>query len=670
MNKIIKPFTKLFITGFFLFVFKISYSTPINIFIDNVNPPMNAVSVNRNSDISVVFTQPMNAATMNTSNIKVFGYLRGLLDVAVSYEQATKTLTINPNEEMKIGEEISLTLTDNIMTMGGQRITPFVYKFRVQALGGNGIFSRISGISIVSIQMLLKSGDIDNDGDIDIVGNNIIYKNDGFANFSLGSTLNIEGTPELADFDNDGDLDILIQNGSTVFFYVNDGLGNFIQTYQFTGGVSNFGDLNGDGMLDLASYNPANNLDLTVMKNEDGILVQDTSFNFTEGCLGDYRDKVLIDDYNNDGLLDMMAIDGLTDQFLFQYTLCRNYSLVKNIGAGSFSQNNFYNHTTSGISPWVLSYYDSKSFDYNNDGYVDIVTPELKFTNNGNESFSAATLGFWFVNSANSDFTGDGSLDMAVNISAMNSLFLYTNNGVGNFSAGPQISNYPNSSTNADYDNDGDMDIASINPYTPEIAILLNTDVPSPVELSSFNSAVSTNNITLYWSTSSEKNNSGFDVERSDVNGQTSNVWNKLGFVDGNGNSSAPVSYTFSDRNLPSGKYKYRLKQTDFNGNFEYYNLTNEVVIGVPVKSGLVQNYPNPFNPVTKLGFGISDLGFVTMKVYNSLGKEVMTLINENKQAGYYQATFDGNNLPSGMYFYRLSVDGNVIDTKRMALVK
>ncbi|MDZ4712622.1 MAG: T9SS type A sorting domain-containing protein [bacterium] len=70
------------------------------------------------------------------------------------------------------------------------------------------------------------------------------------------------------------------------------------------------------------------------------------------------------------------------------------------------------------------------------------------------------------------------------------------------------------------------------------------------------------------------------------------------------------------------------------------------------------------------MGFGISELGFVTMKVYNSLGKDVITLIDENKQAGYYQATFDGSNLPSGMYFYRLSVDGNVIDTKRMALVK
>ncbi|MDZ4712312.1 MAG: Ig-like domain-containing protein [bacterium] len=137
-----KTFIKLFNVTFILLfcIGENSYALSLNQFIDNTNPPLNAVSVDRHSDIKIVFNQSLNPATINTGNIKVFGYFRGLLPVNVSYEQATKTLTIDPNAEMKIGEIISVTLTDDIMTMGGQNITPFVYKFTVHTIGGNGIF--------------------------------------------------------------------------------------------------------------------------------------------------------------------------------------------------------------------------------------------------------------------------------------------------------------------------------------------------------------------------------------------------------------------------------------------------------------------------------------------------------------------------------------------------
>ncbi len=84
----------------------------------------------------------------------------------------------------------------------------------------------------------------------------------------------------------------------------------------------------------------------------------------------------------------------------------------------------------------------------------------------------------------------------------------------------------------------------------------------------------------------------------------------------------------------------------------------------------LFQNYPNPFNPSTMLEFGISNPGFVSLKVYDILGSEVSTLVSENKTAGSYTAAFDGSNLSSGIYFYALSVDGNLIDAKPMVLSK
>lgn len=92
----------------------------------------------------------------------------------------------------------------------------------------------------------------------------------------------------------------------------------------------------------------------------------------------------------------------------------------------------------------------------------------------------------------------------------------------------------------------------------------------------------------------------------------------------------------------------------------------------IPERFYLKQNYPNPFNPTTNLEFGISNSGFVSLKIYNMLGKEVATLVNSNLNAGSYnyQLSADNYQLTSGVYFYKLEIDGNIIDTKRMVLLK
>ncbi|MBK6773687.1 MAG: FG-GAP repeat protein [Ignavibacteria bacterium] len=190
-------------------------------------------------------------------------------------------------------------------------------------------------------------------------------------------------------------------------------------------------------------------------------------------------------------------------------------------------------------------------------------------------------------------------------------------------------------------------------------------DFPSPVELSSFNSSVRGRNVTLNWFTSSELNNSGFNIERSSVNNQ----WMNAGFVSGHGTISEPVEYSFTEKNLTTGKYKYRLKQIDFNGNFEYFELAEEVSIGIPDKYELSQNYPNPFNPVTNLEFGISNLEFVTLKIYDVLGRELVTLVNEIKEPGYFKIKFDAGNLSSGVYFYRMEA-GDFVAVKKFVVMK
>jgi hypothetical protein len=192
-----------------------------------------------------------------------------------------------------------------------------------------------------------------------------------------------------------------------------------------------------------------------------------------------------------------------------------------------------------------------------------------------------------------------------------------------------------------------------------------NLNAVLPVELSSFTSNVNKTNVTLNWTTVMEENNSGFDVERKYGSGE----WTKLGNVHGNGSSNLSHSYSFEDKNLSTGNYSYRLKQIDYNGNFEYFNLSGEVIIGVPAKFDVGQNYPNPFNPSTSINYQLPAADYVSLKIYDMTGREVMQLVNEVKQAGYYTVKFDASKLTSGMYFYKIQ-SGEFSSIKKMMLVK
>ena len=115
---------------------------------------------------------------------------------------------------------------------------------------------------------------------------------------------------------------------------------------------------------------------------------------------------------------------------------------------------------------------------------------------------------------------------------------------------------------------------------------------------------------------------------------------------------------TDTEQNLTYGKYNYRLKQIDYNGNFEFFNLNSEVGIGNPRKFDLSQNYTNPFNPSTTINFDLPADGFVTLKIFNTSGKEVATLVNETRSSGYNNISFNPAYLSSGVYYYRLESNG------------
>jgi len=192
---------------------------------------------------------------------------------------------------------------------------------------------------------------------------------------------------------------------------------------------------------------------------------------------------------------------------------------------------------------------------------------------------------------------------------------------------------------------------------------------PLPVKLQSFTYSVSGRNVILNWATSMEENNEGFDVERKSENGS----WTKVGYVKGNGNTNSVNNYKYTDSKIESGKFSYRLKQKDYNGNYEYFTLSGNVTVGTPSKYVLSQNYPNPFNPVTKIDFEVPQDSKVSMKVYDITGKEIAKLFEGTKSAGFHTIQFDGSKLSTGIYFYRLvaSVNGQeTVITKKMNLIK
>ncbi len=192
-----------------------------------------------------------------------------------------------------------------------------------------------------------------------------------------------------------------------------------------------------------------------------------------------------------------------------------------------------------------------------------------------------------------------------------------------------------------------------------------NSDSPLPVELSSFTHTLNKRDVELKWATSFEINNAGFEVQRKKESGD----FIKIAFVAGKGNSGTLNNYNYSDRFLESGKYYYRLKQIDLNGNYKYYDLNTFIEIGTPSKYNLSQNYPNPFNPLTRINYDLPAANFVSIKVYDARGCEVQTLVNQKQNSGSYYIDFNAASLSSGIYFYKIDA-GDFKETKKMVLVK
>ena len=188
-----------------------------------------------------------------------------------------------------------------------------------------------------------------------------------------------------------------------------------------------------------------------------------------------------------------------------------------------------------------------------------------------------------------------------------------------------------------------------------------------PVELTSFEALVDGADALLTWQTASETNNAGFEIQRRSKN--EDGAWEVLDFVEGYGTTEFAQRYDYRVEDLEPGRHRFRLKQIDFDGTFEYHGAV-EVVVEMAERFVMEAAYPNPFNPEAQFRFAVSRQQAVQVALYDMLGRQAKVLYAGVASPGQMQVVrIDGNDLPSGLYVVRV-VGETLVESQTVTLLK
>ncbi|MGB2868660.1 MAG: YCF48-related protein [Bacteroidota bacterium] len=209
-------------------------------------------------------------------------------------------------------------------------------------------------------------------------------------------------------------------------------------------------------------------------------------------------------------------------------------------------------------------------------------------------------------------------------------------------------------------------DLTATNATSTGFPISNSSNSPLPVQVTAFHAAVEGHGVRLTWTTASEINSYGFQVEKRELR---STSWQTVGFVSGSGTSSSPREYSFIDGQVSPGRHAYRLRQIDNNGAFGFSREAEINSIAQPDCFTLEQNYPNPFNPSTEISYQLPVAGQVRLRIFDVLGNEIATLVDEKRSAGRHQILWTASGISSGMYFLRMEA-GAFVDVKKLMLMK
>ena len=200
-------------------------------------------------------------------------------------------------------------------------------------------------------------------------------------------------------------------------------------------------------------------------------------------------------------------------------------------------------------------------------------------------------------------------------------------------------------------------------PASSQSYVATYSSTPLPITLLNFTVTKQGDNAQLNWSTSSEENNKGFEIQRS----TDQSNWTVLNFIAGAGNSQTEKDYQYLDQNLPAGTYYYRLRQVDYDGNSSFSKVV-PVTFDGGMALELKQNHPNPFSNYTSISMVIPKAGRVQLMLYDQMGRPIQQLMDEEKMPGTYTVTVNKNGLSSGIYYYKMNALGQVI-VKKMTIL-
>lgn len=508
--------------------------------------------------------------------------------------------------------------------------------------------------------------DYDDDGFTDIFYGGKLYQNGQNGTFKdTGIFIDGAGSPVWGDYDNDGDQDLLFRSalGSKVFENDNGTLTDInAELVSLFNGSADWFDYDNDGDFDIiisGERHYSDNKTVIYCNGGNGMFTE-----IEEGMTDLAGASIDCGDYNNDGYTDILLTgyiltiiqdsDDNFGEYPFGYTL-----LYKNNGNGTFSN----------INNDIIDVFGTGIFaDYNNDGFLDIIVTgkheELTQMEWNNQVF--------------------------YDVDYVNETKVYLNNGSGSFSEllTPDLDGFRGNIAIADYNNDMKPElIFSGTDGTYSVTKILNCGAINensiPSLPSSLTSTINASDITFSWSPATDAQTPqnglsynlyvGTQPDSCDILSPMSEIASGYRRIVGLGNAQQNTSWTIKD--LPPGTYYWSVQAIDHSYAGSEFAPEQTITVTsiedelIPLVTKLYQNYPNPFNPATEIRFSLAEDAKVNLSVYNTNGQLVQTLLDGKKEKGYHTVNFDASELNSGMYLYRLDVNGNV-QTKKMLMLK
>ena len=649
-----------------------------------ISPIQNELNILTNQAINITFSESMDPSTITSENIHISGSISGNIGGGFGFANSNSIIAYNVSPDYFPGEIVTVTITTGVKSAAGVALEyPYSWSFTVKS--GTATASLVQ--NNLQIGEVINNGpsdvnisDVDHDGDADLVWTYFGYSkfmvslNNGSGTFAppvsysgvrakMGYTvdLNNDGYPDYVGLTQKSTVDSL-----HVFLNNSDGTFTFSNKYSIDAdnyyGLFTVGDVDEDGYPDLISTQNYTNKIVVLKNNGDGTFASAVSFNSNNRPRG-----ITTGDVNSDGFSDIVVVNDVdgTD----------SVTVLFNNGSGAFTASDEYSlggdKTPVGVTV----------ADLNNDGELDIATANAVgdisvLLNNGNGIYASAVIystvyGRIYIKTT--DLNGDGYLDLISSGGNVYRQLLNNGNGTFGTAVGGNIATASGNLDAGDLNGDGAIDVAYTDGGSWYAKLMMNTPTTVPVEMATFSAVAAENKINLSWSTVTETNNTGWEIESRQLTmdkGQQKNTeFKKVGFVAGKGTTTEKQNYSFTVSGLQSSisKAEFRLKQIDADGKFEYSK-----VLSVELKPevfSLSQNYPNPFNPATVINYSLPIASHVELSVYNMLGQKIMTLVNGDKEAGYHAFSFDGKNLASGSYFYILNT-GNFHSVKKFMLMK